>query len=111
MSIKMQDLLGGARDQLRYEPTEKRVRATLEERDDPRQHARDPRLGATPRRPVLAVPAEDIAAELEPATPSDEEVGGRPAPRESRSRCTPLGVSRCRSRAARAPGSGSPTRT
>ena len=76
MSIKMQDLLGGARDQLRYEPTEKRVRAILGEEtilDSTRAI-----LVWEPRRvvPTFAVPAEDIAADLEAATTSSEEVAG-----------------------------------
>jgi len=67
----MRDTIMRARDELRYEPTEKRVRGTL--------------AGATafdstrallvwePRRisPAFAVPAADVSAELLPAPPPD----------------------------------------
>ena len=76
MSIKMQDLLGGARDKLRYEPTEKRVRATLGE--DTILDSTRAILVWEPRRvvPSFAVPAVDVAAELEPAATSDEAAAG-----------------------------------
>jgi uncharacterized protein (DUF427 family) len=76
MSTRMRDLLNGALEQLRYEPTEKRVRAML---------ATDTVLDSThallvwePRRvvPTYAVPAADILAELRPAAAGDAHVDG-----------------------------------
>ena len=46
----MRDLLAQALGELRHEPTERRVRASLGAAGDRRQHAGDPRLGAAPRR-------------------------------------------------------------
>src|SRR4051812_19223832 len=76
MSTRMRDLLDGALEQLRYEPTEKRVRAML---------ATDTVLDSTrallvwePRRvvPTYAVPAADVLADLRPAPASDAYADG-----------------------------------
>src|SRR3954467_8940532 len=76
MSTRMRDLLNGALEQLRYEPTEKRVRAML---------ATDTVLDSTrallvwePRRgvPAYAVPVPDIPPELPPAPAGDAHVDG-----------------------------------
>jgi uncharacterized protein (DUF427 family) len=76
MSTRMGDLLGGALGQLRYEPTEKRVRAMV---------ATETVVDSTrallvwePRRvvPTYAVPPDDIAAELRPAPDSGAEAAG-----------------------------------
>jgi uncharacterized protein (DUF427 family) len=63
----MRDVIMGALDQLRYEPTEKRIRAAVDGRtvvDSTRAV-----LVWEPRRvvPSYAVPAEDVAGELPPA--------------------------------------------
>jgi uncharacterized protein (DUF427 family) len=76
MSTRMRDLLGEALGQLRYEPTEKRVRATL---------ATETVVDSTrallvwePRRvvPTYAVPEDDIAAALRPAPETGGEAAG-----------------------------------
>jgi uncharacterized protein (DUF427 family) len=76
MSTRMRDLLDEALGQLRYEPTEKRVRAKL---------ATETVVDSTrallvwePRRvvPGFAVPAEDIHADLHPAPAVEGEVAG-----------------------------------
>jgi uncharacterized protein (DUF427 family) len=76
MSTRMRDLLDEALGQLRYEPTEKRVRAML---------ATETVVDSTrallvwePRRvvPTYAVPVADIAAELQPAPGTGAEAAG-----------------------------------
>ncbi|WP_375487183.1 DUF427 domain-containing protein [uncultured Mycobacterium sp.] len=72
MGIRMRDLLGSALESLRYEPTEKRLRAYLD-----RELVADTRHGRLvwePRRvvPTYAVPVSDLLARLEPVeTPPD----------------------------------------
>jgi uncharacterized protein (DUF427 family) len=68
----MQDLMTRARDELRYEPIERRVRA-----DDVVDSTRA-LLVWEPRRvvPSYAVPESDIAASLAPARPDGGEVAG-----------------------------------
>ena len=66
MSIRLRDLLMGRLDELRHEPTQKRIRAALGERtviDSTRAL-----LVWEPKRivPSYAVPAEDVAAEIAP---------------------------------------------
>lgn len=72
MAIRMRDLLGGALGSLRYEPTEKRLRAYLDgELVADTGHGR---LLWEPRRvvPTYAVPVSDLSAQLEPAeSPAD----------------------------------------
>src|SRR4051812_34556696 len=72
MSTRMRDLLAEARSLLRYEPIAQRVRA------DTLVDTTRALLVWEPRRvvPSYAVPAEDIAAELEPAPVKDREVPG-----------------------------------
>jgi uncharacterized protein (DUF427 family) len=72
----MQDLMMRARSELRHEPIERRVRASVNGRaiaDSTRAM-----LVWEPRRicPTYAVPAEDIHAELEPAATSNGHVPG-----------------------------------
>jgi len=72
----MQDLLAGARSELRYEPIERRVRATLGA--DTVVDSTRAILVWEPRRvvPSFAVPAADIRAELSPAPATDGEAAG-----------------------------------
>ena len=74
--MRMRDLLARARDELRHQPLDKRVRATAGAEtivDSTRAL-----LLWEPRRicPIYAVPAGDIRAELEPAPASDTDVPG-----------------------------------
>jgi uncharacterized protein (DUF427 family) len=71
MSVRVSELLMGELDELRYEPTAKRIRATLGDRtvvDSTRTL-----LVWEPKRivPSYAVPAEDIAAEIGAAPAGD----------------------------------------
>ena len=72
MTTRMRDLRTAAFDQLRYEPTERRVRA-----DDALDSTRA-LLVWEPRRivPAYAVPEEDLREAVEPAPASDEVVPG-----------------------------------
>ena len=74
--MRMRDLLARAREELRYEPIEKRVRATAG--DETIVDTTRALLLWEPRRicPIYAMPAEDIRAELAPAPASDAEVPG-----------------------------------
>jgi uncharacterized protein (DUF427 family) len=77
----MKDHMSRARDELRYEPIERRVRATLDGRtvvDSTRAV-----LVWEPRRvtPIYAVPAEDIDATLSPAPATGDDVPGVLHPR------------------------------
>jgi len=74
--MRMRDLLARAREELRYEPIQKRVRATTG--DETIVDTTGALLLWEPRRicPIYAVPAEDIRAELAPAPASDAEVAG-----------------------------------
>src|SRR5690242_1850712 len=74
--MRMRDLLARAREELRHEPIEKRVRATIG--DEPIIDTTRALLLWEPRRicPIYAVPAEDIRAELVPAPASDADVPG-----------------------------------
>ena len=69
----MRDLLAGARGELRYEPTERRVRAHTG--DGPVIDSRRAILVWEPRRvvPSFAVPVQDIRAEVETAPAMDGE--------------------------------------
>jgi uncharacterized protein (DUF427 family) len=75
MGIKMRDLLGSSLESLRYEPTEKRLRAYLD--GELVADTRHGRLVWEPRRvvPTYAVPVSDLSARLEavetPAKQSD----------------------------------------
>lgn len=72
MGIKMRDLLGSSLQSLRYEPTEKRLRAYVD--GELVADTRRGRLVWEPRRvvPTYAVPVSDLSARLEPAeTPAD----------------------------------------
>jgi uncharacterized protein (DUF427 family) len=80
MGVRMMDLLGGALDRLRYEPTAKRVRACIG--GEPVADTCEARLVWEPRRvvPTYAVPIEALRAQLVPAgaeTGADEDVGVR----------------------------------
>jgi uncharacterized protein (DUF427 family) len=72
----MQDLMMGALAELRHEPTERRVRARLGERDvvDSTQAM----LVWEPRRicPSYAVPVDDVRAELRAAPANEDDVAG-----------------------------------
>jgi uncharacterized protein (DUF427 family) len=72
MSTRMRDLLAEARNRLRYEPVEQRVRA------DAIVDSTRAVLVWEPRRvvPSYAVPVEDIATELQPAPVRSDEVPG-----------------------------------
>ena len=75
--MRMRDLLARAREELRYEPIEKRVRASAG--DETIVDTTRALLLWEPRRicPIYAVPADDIRAALEPApTASHEDVPG-----------------------------------
>ena len=106
MSTRMRDLMYGALDQLRYEPTEKRVRATLG--DEPCSTARarcscGSRGGSsrpTPSRRPTSSPRA-------PAPASDADAPRGSCTRASRSSSTPPPASRSTIGDARAPGSGS----
>ncbi|MDI3313058.1 MAG: DUF427 domain-containing protein [Mycobacterium sp.] len=67
MGVRMADLLGGTRDALRYEPTEKRLRVYLAGELIAQTGAG--RLVWEPGRvvPTYAVPESDVVARLEPA--------------------------------------------
>src|SRR3954453_9737355 len=67
MSTRMRDLMGGALGRLRYEPTEKRVRALLG--GEVALDSTRALLVWEPRRvvPAFAVPEEDIRAAVTPA--------------------------------------------
>ena len=76
MSTRMRDLLTGGLEELRHEPTAKRIRAVLDGSmvvDTTRAL-----LVWEPRRivPSYAVPADDIAAELAPADTAATDVAG-----------------------------------
>ena len=79
MGVRMMDLLSGNLGALRYEPTAKRVRASLG--GEPVADTRDARLVWEPRRvvPTYAVPAAALRAQLVPAgaESGDEEAGFR----------------------------------
>jgi uncharacterized protein (DUF427 family) len=81
MSTRMLDVLGRGRDQLRHEPLERRVRATLGA--DTVVDSTRALLVWEPRRivPSYAVPAEDVRAELRPAPATDEAPPGALHPR------------------------------
>jgi uncharacterized protein (DUF427 family) len=72
----MRDVMARARDELRYEPVEKRVRATLG--DETALDSTRAILAWEPRRvvPSYAVPVEDIRAVLSDAPATDEHVDG-----------------------------------
>jgi uncharacterized protein (DUF427 family) len=72
----MQDLITRARDELRYEPIERRVRALAG--SEPVIDSRRPVLLWEPRRavPSYAVPEEDIRAEVTAAPPADGNAPG-----------------------------------
>jgi uncharacterized protein (DUF427 family) len=72
MATKMRDLLGGAVQSLRYEPTDKRLRIYLN--DEPVADTIDGLLVWEPRRvvPAYAVPERDVSARLESAGRVDE---------------------------------------
>ena len=67
MGVRMMDLLSGNLGALRYEPTAKRVRASVG--GEPVADTRDARLVWQPRRvvPTYAVPAAALRAQLVPA--------------------------------------------
>jgi uncharacterized protein (DUF427 family) len=67
MSIRVLDLLAGTLESLRYEPTPKRIRVSLD--GLPVADTRNARLVWEPRRvvPTYAVPVPDFAARLEPS--------------------------------------------
>ena len=92
IGTRMRDLLDQALGQLRYEPTEKRMRATSNGRR--RHHAG--LLVWEPRRivPSYAVPAADIAAEPTPARRERRRLVRACCTRASRSPCTPRPASR-----------------
>jgi uncharacterized protein (DUF427 family) len=76
MSTRMRDLLDGALGQLRYEPTEKRVRALLG--DAVALDSTRALLVWEPRRvvPAYAVPEDDIRASVAPAPRTDATADG-----------------------------------
>ena len=76
MPTKMQDLMARAREELRYEPFERRVRAHLGDR--PIIDSTRALLVWEPRRicPSFAVPVEDMLVEFEPAPATNGEVEG-----------------------------------
>jgi uncharacterized protein (DUF427 family) len=76
MTTKMTDLMTEARGTLRYEPTERRVRAMLG--GETAVDSTRAMLIWEPRRvcPSYAVPAEDIAAELAAAPATGEQAAG-----------------------------------
>ena len=92
----MQDLLAGARGELRYEPIERRVRALGDETVVDSTRAM---LVWEPRRvvPSYAVPAADIRAALAPRRADDGDASPACSTRASRSPCTPPRASRSRS--------------
>jgi uncharacterized protein (DUF427 family) len=71
MSVRMRDLLMREHETLRYEPTDKRIRATLG--GEPVIDSTRALLVWEPKRivPTYAVPVEDVAAELAPAAASE----------------------------------------
>lgn len=76
MSVRLRDLVAGELGQMRHEPTAKRVRAKLDGEtvvDSDRAV-----LVWEPRRvvPTYAVPAEDIRADLSPASDSSDTAAG-----------------------------------
>ena len=76
MSTHLRDVLMQRLDELRYEPTEKRIRGTLG--DETVVDSTRALLVWEPKRvvPTYAVPAEDIAADIADASPGDP--GERP---------------------------------
>lgn len=78
MSTRVLDTLIGQRDQLRHEPTAKRIRATFG--DEPVLDSTRAMLVWEPRRivPTYAVPIEDVAAELRPSEARPEPVDEHP---------------------------------
>jgi uncharacterized protein (DUF427 family) len=76
MSTRMRDLLGGALGQLRYEPTEKRVRALLG--DETALDSTRALLVWEPRRvvPTYAVPEAEIRVAVAAASPTGATAGG-----------------------------------
>src|SRR6476660_5986685 len=72
MGTRMRDLLGGALQSLRYEPTDKRLRIYVGE--EPVADTVDGLLVWEPRRvvPTYAIPDADFAAELSPAGRVDD---------------------------------------
>lgn len=78
MSTRVLDTLIGQRDQLRHEPTAKRIRATFG--DEPVLDSTRAMLVWEPRRivPTYAVPIEDVEAELRPSEALPEPVDGHP---------------------------------
>jgi len=72
MATKMRDLLGGALTSLRYEPTEKHLRISLD--GEPVADTVDGLLIWEPRRlvPTYAVPTADVTARLESASRIDD---------------------------------------
>lgn len=80
VAVRMMDALTGGLDQLRYEPTAKRIRVTLA--GEPVADTLDARLVWEPRRvvPTYAVPVAALTAQLVPGGgdwDADEEVGVR----------------------------------
>src|SRR4051794_24322835 len=76
MSTRMRDLLGEALGELRYEPTEKRVRALLG--TETAVDSTRALLVWEPRRvvPAYAVPEADIRAPIAAAAPANDTAGG-----------------------------------
>src|SRR4051794_32939688 len=76
MSTRMQDLLSAARRELRHEPIDRRVRASLG--GDTAVDSTRAVLVWEPRRvvPTYAVPADDIRALLSPAPRADSQAAG-----------------------------------
>jgi uncharacterized protein (DUF427 family) len=70
MGARMRDTMARVRDELRYEPTEKRIRATFG--DQPVVDSTRAALVWEPRRvvPSYAVPVEDVRAEILPGPPA-----------------------------------------
>ena len=98
-SMRMRDLLARARDELRYEPIEKRVRATAG--DETIVDTTRAVLLWEPRRicPIYAVPADDIRAELVAGAGERRRRPGAPAPGDPVQRAHGRRASRSRSRA------------
>lgn len=76
MSARMRNLLTGGLDELRHEPTAKRIRAVLD--GGTVVDTTQAMLVWEPRRvvPSYAVPADDIAAELAPADAAAADAAG-----------------------------------
>ena len=73
MGVAMRELLGGSLQLLRYEPTAKRIRVSLD--GQPVADTRNARLVWEPRRvvPTYAVPVSALSARLEPTEPAHVE--------------------------------------